>query len=218
MSLPKKEEKRKSMLDKIAEKFGFQRNRTKQPIYDEINLGDFSVRAISDRRLADRIEMVQMLITELRKPINSNATPKQKCKILRSRLDSLNEILQCAAAPYGRGGDAPRFAKLLHGANQLFMLASAWCITTESQFCDNDFVPTSDDLETSGRYVSDNEIVVHNLELSLAQHIFPDMFDALDYCFQSADVSEKAVLVLQSMVPPNPNGQSQNIGRESEAM
>lgn len=206
------EEKKKpnGILDRFAEKVGFVRKSQKPAtFFEEVGLADGSVRIIQDSKLRDRIAAMEILIYATTKPLPANMSLKARTKELRTRLDSLQQCIQQIAAPYARSSDIPKMARLLWGWNKMYGCASSYISRAEIYFVNND-VNTEKD--------SDSSIVVNDLEFTLVQHIFPDAFSVLDYCFSEKDVRPQAVTVLQSMVPPNPNSNSSNINKSTEDM
>jgi hypothetical protein len=200
----KRDDKKKSLLDKLAERFGFQR-KPKGTIYEELKLGDGTITALLDKKLGERIETIDILMCEMNKEVSENLTSKQKVKELKTRLDLLDEVIQKSAAPYARGGDNPKYSRLMHGWNATYSIASSWIQRTMWYFTEDDnpsggIKDMKDFISTKA--LSDNAVIIHNLQLSLIQHIFPDAKDVLCYCYKDADVRPSLVTIIQSMMPP----------------
>jgi hypothetical protein len=174
---------------------------------EETKLADGIITSLMDKKLGDRIELVDILMFALNKEVVDSATPKEKVKALKLKLNVLDEIIQKTASPYAAGGDHPRYSKLMHGWNAMFGLGSSWVQRTEWYFTEDDN-PNRKAVQdfVSNRVLSDNNVIIHNLELALTQHIFPPAKDVLGYCYKDEDVRPSLVTIIQSAMPPQPQG------------
>jgi hypothetical protein len=210
----KKIEPKKNWIERVAEKFGYKKDSTPKKDFEITSLADGSVRTYKDRKLEERIEAIEVLIYAMTRPIAETYAPKVKVKMLKERLDTFDQMIQMIAAPYARGGDDPKYSKLMHGWNRMYGIASSWIIMTETHFTENDVT----DEQTDSKTLSDNTIVVNDLHRSLVHHIFPDGKDVLDYCFKDADVQPMAVTVVQSMMPLGGMGAQIDVNKNTEGL
>ena len=216
--------KPKSWIERLAERAGYMKKIGEvKRSFEETKLGDTSVSILQDQKLAERIQVLDILMFAMNKAIPDDVPPKARVKILKDRLDLLDQAIQMIAAPYARAGNYPRYSKLLHGWNVTYSVGSSWITRVGMYFTANDVDPKNINLKNNlnddnSRSLSDNSIVVYDLQLALIQHIFPDAKDVLGYCFKDEDVAVKAVTVVQNMMPQQGFGSGMNINRETENM
>jgi hypothetical protein len=213
----RKEKKSKSWIDRLAERVGYTR-KVKGSIAEETKLADGIITSLMDKKLDQRIELVDMLLSALNKRVEDNVTPKEKVKALKFKLDILDEVIQKTASPYAAAGNNPRYAKLVSGWNRMFGLGSSWVQRTEWYFTEDDN-PNRKAVQdfVSNRVLSDNNVIIHNLELALTQHIFPPAKDVLGYCYKDEDVRPSLVTIIQATMAPT-GAPGLNINKAADEM
>ena len=211
--------KPKNWIQRLAGIFGYTKKVGEyKSSFEETKLGDTSVSILQDMKLKERLEVLDILMFKMNQEIPNKWAPKQKVKVMKERLDLLDQSIQLMAAPSARGGSDKRYSKLMHGWNSWYGLASSWIARVDIYFTSNDVDPVKGlDAEVS-QTLSDNNIIAADLQLALVQHVFPDAKDVIDYCFKDEDIAVKAVTIVQNMMPPTGYSQGLNVNRDTESM
>lgn len=177
--------------------------KSKPQDYIEDNIGGNSLRIVSDGKLERREATYRELLTAMNLAIAETECAGYITE-LQERLAVVHLTISLIAQPYARAGDNKQFAKLVHGWNKMYSVSWCWCIQ---------------DL-TNHKNDGLNLTAAHRLHFGLVNHIFPDAFDTLGYCYRDMDVRERAVTVIQTMMPMMGGGGGETItgsgGRTSE--
>jgi hypothetical protein len=95
----------------------------------ERTLHKLGVDIIKDQKLEHRIKLLMKFEEMMTEPIKTDDLAGY-VKELKDRQDLVNHALYEISAPFGRGGDIPRFSKMFHGWARLNASASSWIIRT----------------------------------------------------------------------------------------
>lgn len=169
----------------------------KQIEYQDEKITGNAIRIVADRKLENRLEEYKILLDLLEEEIKAENLHEYVTE-LKDMVKTMHSAISRIAGPYARSGDNLRFAKLMHGWNRWYASAMSKCERVDKFFATGDGAERE---KTADAFSSINSIAVHNLHMFLIQHVFPDAFDVLNYCFRDADVRERAVTVIQTMVP-----------------
>jgi len=167
--------------------------KAKEDHFTEEGMPEFGIRHFTDSKLENRLEAYRMLMQFINAKIEAT-TLNEYVDELRERLELLFTTINLIAGPYARAGDHADFAKLMHGCSQLYHIAYGFCLKAELYFANDEPIDMK-------KPVGMNHVVIHNLHLTMVNHVFPNLFDGINYCFRDPDVRPTAVTVVNSMMP-----------------
>jgi hypothetical protein len=95
----------------------------------ERSLHKLGVDIIKDQKLEHREKQLMRFEDRMSEPIKTDDLTLYVLE-LKDRQDTVNHALYEISAPFGRGGDIPRFSKMFHGWGRLNASAQSWIIRT----------------------------------------------------------------------------------------
>jgi hypothetical protein len=153
----------------------------------KLELGELGIRAITDERLARRIEIVRQLQEELQTPVSAR-TPISQVQQMFERLQKVNATVRTAGIPYLRGGDFDNSRLCLIGWENLYSLAT-------------DIIKTIMlTVQDKGKTMDKSE-AVRKLFSFIEIEIILYAFYILDASFFERDVSPSSAAVIQPILP-----------------
>jgi hypothetical protein len=176
----------------------------------EEKISRLGVDVVNDRKLAERIALVNALHDDIDSPINAKE-PLERLETMRKRLQSATRTLKVVGVPYGRAADVDNYRMAMFGWESLVSLASDIINTVEGTIKQTDTEQESA-LRISTVNMDDLE---RKLESFLYIEVFPYAFYIMDASYSAKDVSSSYTAVIQQTMvaprgigpesPPEPN-------------
>lgn len=195
-------------------------DKKKEPVIND-KLDRLGLDIISDRKLDERMSLINDLHDELEKPIKTDDVIK-RIQILRDRLQMVNHAMKIVSVPWGRAGDQTNYRLAMKGWETLYSVAMDVINTVDRMVkaaSDTENVENSTENVTDKLLATAFKINVSELERKLESflqiEVFPYSFLIMDSSYYDKDLAPRHVTTIQNYQPQQryiPFGYEQGYG------
>lgn len=136
----------------------FKQQTSKENVEERISR--LGIDVVSDRKLADRIQLINLLHDTIEAPIKADNV-LERLNVVRDRLQSVNRGLKVVSVPYGRAGDNNMYREAMRGWERLYSVAMDVISTVEQM------IQSASNSETVEAAVLDPEVAEQQINVLL---------------------------------------------------